>query len=163
MKNKFIQFKRRATVVKTHLNIKASYLAGTWTGLTVADASRVHSGVMGVYRALADQDRPVGAQATCTDFQMIQDLEVLFPLSLVVYENISTFVRTFVKANPPLMLVLAHAYTTGSEKGRSWLSEMHRVLTKLAESSDQLEELRDATIAQWIACVRNHPRSSLKL
>lgn len=104
IKSKGIPRNRKLMVGKSHLHSRALYLAGTWGNWSQATAKRIHSGIMSVYRGVLSLDEPGPQTPKMTDPEVIAELQVLAPLSLVVFENLSTFVRVFSNCSPPLLL-----------------------------------------------------------
>ena len=136
----------------------AFFQAGTWVSFTVAEARRVHSSIMAVFRGLLGVNRPKARHMT--DQQVVDELEIETPLNMIVAARIATFVRLILKTPGDLLSVMANAYRPPSNdsvdnRNKSWLSTVESHLFQLAEHSDLFEELKGADLRQWVRVVNS--------
>ena len=151
IRNELIPMKNRLAIVLIYLISKGFYNAATWHRFTVAEARRVHQGLMAIYRGLLRLDCPKCEHKT--DNEVIRELECLSPLSTVVFLRVALFSRLVRKNNLTVLALLACAY----DAKHSWLSTICRDLNKLADASPKLHELRNKDLSVWVACIKEHP------
>ena len=118
--------------------------------LSQAEAAKVHSGIMAIYRGIARLDEPGKNTPKITDGNVIRDLEVQAPMTMVFQLQLMLFIRLLRNKPPAVLLATAHAYTHGGIKDKSWLSNVFANIRIMAEHSDKFEEMRDATNEKWV-------------
>lgn len=118
LRNNNIDIGKKKIVVKGRLLTKGLFHAGTSAGINRSEAKNVHGSVMAVYRGVKGADSPIAAKVS--DQQLMNEMEILSPLSLVAFERIMFFVRVIRKLQGPLLLVLCVAYLSR----RSWLKDV---------------------------------------
>ncbi len=143
LKNENLPLPRRMLIVQSLLLAKGLFHAGAWHSLTIAEARKVHSKVMAIYRGVLRLDSP-GCEHVCDD-DVIAKLRVFAPITIIVYLRIAVFFRVIAKAPGRLLLVLAASF--GSAK--SWLRTVHENLLALAVKSLLLAELRNGEVMDW--------------
>ena len=121
-----IPMSRKKIVVKSCFLSKGLFHAGTWADLNRSEAKKVHCNAMAIYRGVRGAGNPVAAKVS--DQNLINEMEILSPLSLVAYEGIVLFVRLIRKLQGPLLLGLCVAY----DGKKSRLKVVEDTLDKLA-------------------------------
>ena len=135
--------------------------AGTWAGISRAEAKNIQCNVMSIYiyiyrerereRGIQGADRPIAPKFS--DQVFIDDMEVLSPLSLVAYERLTLFARVIRRLQGPLLLVLSVAY----DGKRSWLKDVDTTHEKLFNVSERYADMKGKSLAHWVQLIRESP------
>ena len=100
VRNLGIPVQDRMSVVLIYLITKGFFQAGAWRSLSCAEARKVHTGLMSIYRGLLRVDCPGCVHKS--DDQVIIELKCLSPLSTVVFLRIAFLVRVISKKKLPI-------------------------------------------------------------
>ena len=122
IKAKKFTTKRQVFIAKAYIMSKGLYNVPTYSRLSQVEAAKIHFGVMGIYRGIARLDAPSRSSAKVKDAQLIEDLKVQAPLTIVAQEQVMLFLRILTNKNPAMLHVLANVYKDGTDKDNSWLS-----------------------------------------
>ncbi len=148
-----ISLKRKLLIVTSLISSRALHNAGTWKQAKVIDVRKFHRGVMTIWRAILFLDRP-GCEHK-TDQQVVDELGIFTPMTLLFLLRFHTFVRVCVKAQPRLLLVLASSYVNES----FWIRNIEWGLNKLANHTNVFENMRGAALMDWCQLVRADPKA----
>ena len=147
LKNPHVEFRRKAMVVRSALYAKGFFHCGTWRRLRVAEGRRIHGSVMSIWRSLLMLDSPLSEHRN--DDSILQQLEVLPPLSFVVHMRLVLFYRLLRKPPSQLWLVLCNV----SSHPESWLATVLGNLNALAEVFPKWEEMKGCGLSEWVQLI----------
>ena len=91
---------------------------------------------MAIYRGVKAADSPIAAKVS--DQKLIDEMEILSPLSPVGFERIMLFARVICKLQGPLLLVLCVAYACR----RSWLKDVEDTFNKIADNFTRYSDMK---------------------
>ena len=119
IKSDAIDSKHKYIIVKSMLLSKGLFQAGAWPVLQTSELSKVHAGVMRLYRKIDGSDGPLTPWRN--DDAIVEQHSLAAPRVLLTVLRLLLFARVLAKGSKALLVVLASAV----KAKRSWLGSVH--------------------------------------